>query len=166
MDLRYGIILYSLYFFSCSMAQNQLEIETQLKAKIFKSYDKKIRPYELVNVWLKFSLLKITEIDEVKEVMRSSAYLFAEWFDERLAWTSNQNESAKILFVPINQLWIPDFYILNTADSTGFIKPNENSLAILSSDGYIIWNIDLLGLKFSNLFCNLASLFIRDRLFL
>ena len=125
--------------------ENRSYFETLLKNDILFKYDKKIRPNETVYMKLGISLLKITNLDEVKEIMRSSAYLFTTWKDSRLGWTPCQYNNITNIFVPVNQLWIPDLYIINSADSTGFIKLSDSSLALMYYDGSIIVNNDLPG---------------------
>ena len=103
------------------------------------------RPNTKVLVGLKLSLLKLISIDEVQGIMHSSAYLFAVWFDPRLVWEPKDYGGISELPILTSQLWIPDFYIINSADSSGSVNINGKSLAYVNYFGLIVINIDLLG---------------------
>ena len=47
--------------------------------------------------------------------------------------------------VKANLLWLPDLYVINTADSNGFITVSDSNLAYLSYDGTISINYGLNG---------------------
>jgi hypothetical protein len=124
---------------------NRSYIEAYLKKTVFSSYDKQIRPNETVNIGLGVSLLKIISIDEVQGIMRSSIYLYALWMDPRLAWDPANHSGIRALFVPISSLWLPDLYIINSADPSGFITFSDKTLGLIWFNGLITINIGLLG---------------------
>ena len=42
-------------------------------------------------------------------------------------------------------LWLPDLFVTNTADSNGFISITDNNLAFVSSDGLVYLTLSLIG---------------------
>jgi hypothetical protein len=47
----------------------------------------------------------------------------------------------------VNDLWIPDFYVINTANTDGLITFNDNAIVVVKFDGSIYLNIDLIDLN-------------------
>lgn len=47
--------------------------------------------------------------------------------------------------VLISQLWLPDLYVINTADSNGFVQYSSSYVAYLFYNGMIYMNIGLVG---------------------
>ena len=66
--------------------------------------------------------------------MQSSAYLLTAWTYSRLSWTPSDYDDIKAIYLPFTQLWKPDLYIINSADSSGYIKFSETTLAKVSFD--------------------------------
>ena len=124
--------------------------EKILKDKVLKnsSYDKSIRPSEPVDIYLRLIFKQIANVDEKNQIITSSSYLTASWFDERLTW-NNSEVGIDFLMIKSNLLWLPDLYVINTADSNGFITVSDSNLAYLSYDGIISINYGL-NSKFNN----------------
>ena len=64
-------------FVSANKEKKFYEIESELKSSLLSSYNKTIRPDKTVHVIIAILLFKIIHLDEVKEIMQSSAYLYA-----------------------------------------------------------------------------------------
>ena len=83
--LRLGLRFYLMLIYTClAISQNQnvshSDIESGIQNEILSSYNSEIRPSLTVYVGVKFSLLKISSIDEANGVLYSSVYLFVEWY--------------------------------------------------------------------------------------
>lgn len=69
------------------------------------------------------------------------------WIEKRFHWNPIKFDDKVFITIPVNDLWIPDFYVINTANTDGSITFNENALAVVKFDGSIYLNIDLIGLN-------------------
>ena len=53
--------------------------------------------------------------------------------------------------LPLSQIWVPDLYVINTADSNGFLQYNSNYVVYVFYHGLIYMNIALIGKVFSKI---------------
>lgn len=119
--------------------------ESEIKNAIFKDYNKKIRPADFVEIYLKLTLKQIVSLDEKNQIVTTSSFLFAYWLDQRLSWdTANY---SGILNVQINSIWLPDFYVINTADSNGYITVSDSAYGFIYPNGEVVMNLGLVGKK-------------------
>ena len=114
-------------------------------SSLFKTYDPRRKPSYQLQMYLNIQFNQLISIDEKNQIMTSSFYLGVEWKDVRLEWNMNQFDEDEIL-VPVNKLWLPDLYIINTADINGFIN-YSNYLALIESNGTINLILNLCLLK-------------------
>ena len=47
--------------------------------------------------------------------------------------------------MPAKKIWLPDFFVINTADSNGFVSITDTSLAYIHYDGLVYWAMSLIG---------------------
>lgn len=52
---------------------------------------------------------------------------------------------AEYIYVKATQIWVPDLYVINSADANGFITPTDSVLALVHYDGNVILNHALNG---------------------
>lgn len=138
-------------------AETESSIEDDLKTDIFNKYNKNSRPNGVVNIGLELILKQVVGLDEKNQIMITSSLLIAQWTDKRLAW-NHSTYNINHISVKANQIWLPDLFIINTADSNGFIPVNDFNLAYTQYDGKITINYGLIG-KIS--YFNLTSLKIK-----
>ena len=158
------------------MAQQYLDQtikEYLIVGNITNVYNSKIRPSPKVEIKMSMSLKQIMTIDEKNQIMTSSSSLSLQWMDTRLVWNSSDfNNVSEILF-PTNQLWTPDMFVINTADTGGYIPISSQSLALIQDDGYIYVVFSLANLKtrcdmkikaypFDTQKCSVNDLFFED----
>ena len=110
-------------------------------------YNKNIRPDESVDFTASFSLKQIVSIDEKNQIMTSNSYLGLSWLDQRLKWNPEDYNDVKYILIPTSQLWIVDLFVINTAETNGFITIPTQSLASVSSNGYVYVVFSLTSLK-------------------
>ena len=142
--LTYFVIFYIFYLISSINAEEKTiyEIEQNLKNRLFTSYCKTIRPSQTVDLGIFITLFKIIQLDEIKEIMQSSAYLYAFWNEPDLNWNPTDYSNISQIYVPITELWKPDLYIVNSADSSGFVKFTDLTLATLDHKGQVLVKIE------------------------
>ena len=119
--------------------------ETRLKKKIFEGYDKNVKPSKTVNISFDTSLKQIVSLDEKNQIITTSIYLYASWYDRRLTWNSSDFNETDLIKVTSTRLWLPDLFVINTADTNGFITISNLNLAILKNSGFISLTISLTG---------------------
>jgi len=146
-ELIISFYLIQSVWFTSSQVNNSFEAENNIRNKIFTSYNNRLRPSNIVSVGLKFSLFKISNIDEVNGIMHSSIIIFAEWFDKRLTWDPFDYNNLTYIFIQASEIWTPDLFATNTADKNGYIIDNE-SLAFAMFNGYVFISIGLHSILF------------------
>lgn len=114
---------------------------------ILKNYNSKVRPADLVNISMSFSLKQIVSIDEKNQLMTSSSYLGLEWNDTRLTWNSSDYSNVTEILVPTNQLWIIDLFVVNIGDANGYVNIASQSLSVIQNTGLIYVIFSLTNLK-------------------
>ena len=124
---------------------SDIETINNLTAYLFKNYNAYQKPSFSLPMSLNIQFNQLISIDEKNQIMTSSFYLGVYWIDERLTWKRSEYDIDEIL-VPVNKLWLPDLYIINTADINGFIN-YSNYLALIESNGTINLILNLCLLK-------------------
>ena len=113
---------------------------------IQKNYNKNVRPLYQTNIEFEMSVNQLVNIDEKNEIMTSSCYLKMKWQDTRMSWDTNTFNVDQIL-VPATSLWLPDAYVINTAEASGFVSITSSNYALINSEGVIYLVINLSALK-------------------
>lgn len=140
------IIILSLY--SLVWSEDENVTEKLIRKQILGSeYDRTIRPSDQVNVSVQISLKQIVNIDEKNQIMTTSSYLFLQWYDPRLTWTKSDFNNLELISIPAKQIWLPDLFVTNTAESNGFINVYDPNLAYVTPKGFVFLTLSLVGLK-------------------
>ena len=126
--------------------QNNLD-EFNIFMNITKNYNKNIRPASQVGFGAQFSLKQIMAIDEKNQIMTSNSYLGLKWTDNRLMWNPTYFNNLTGIYMPANLLWTVDMFVINTADTNGYITMPSQSLAYVSFDGVVYVVLSLTSLK-------------------
>ena len=117
-------------------------------ATIMNLYNNQIRPSKTVNISIKISIRQLLSLDQVNQVMTTNIYLSAYWLDPRLKWDPIDYSNLSDILIPANKLWLPDFNIINTADSSvGFVTVSASNLAIVNKNGLVYLITGISGLK-------------------
>ena len=108
--------------------------ENEIVSRIFTNYDKNIRPSNL-SVGLNLILNQLVKINELEQIMTTNLIIKLDWSDERLKF--NETKRIGSILVPASLLWIPDMFVINTADLDGYFNIRPENLAIISFDGTV-----------------------------
>lgn len=140
-------IIFVFYLLKISIIEAQIETlyEANLTKLILQNYDKTVRPLDKVEINLKISLKQIVDLNERDQIITTSSYFFAEWFDNRLTWNLTTYNNTFWISMPAKKIWLPDFFVINTADSNGFVSITDTSLAYIHYDGLVYWAMSLIG---------------------
>ena len=52
--------------------------------------------------------------------------LQGQWTDSRLIWDPSTFGDVERVLIPVTTLWMPDFFILDTANTNGFVSITSN----------------------------------------
>lgn len=141
----------SILLVNCGTLDDYEAGEQELILKLFKNYNKNVRPNSAVTGYMKLFLRQITSLDEKSQIMTTSTYFAMSWFDNRLAWdenTTNTSANYVAIYVPVSTIWIPDMYVLNTASSSGgYLTVSQYSQATIRSDGYVYMILTCIGMQ-------------------
>jgi len=147
--MRY-VFLTLIYFclFKHHLFQNKKD-EEKIESLIMKNYDKSIRPSDYVTVSLRLQLKQIINVNEINQIITTSSYFYLSWYDPRLIWPQEINYPLLLIRIQAIRLWLPDLYILNTADSNGFISSavTNSSYALVAVNGSVYLVIGLMALN-------------------
>lgn len=147
MNFLVEIIIFVLTIVEVNSSNNSIVLtETKIIKLILNSsvYDKAIRPIDLVKFSLTLSFRQIVNLDEKALIATTSSYLFLEWIDERLQWNRSDFD-IDYLSIQAKKLWLPDLFVLNTAESNGFIPISDSNLAYIQPNGNIYMALSLIG---------------------
>jgi nicotinic acetylcholine receptor len=140
------IIFILLTFIRSIKSQMITNMESIVINQIFTNYSKNMRPTDQVEINLNLNLKQIVNVDDTNQLVTTSSYLTASWFDPRLKWNSSLYPLYAISF-KVNQLWIPDLFVLNTANSNnGFLPLVDSNLGYIINNGQVVINYGLIGL--------------------
>jgi hypothetical protein len=123
------------------------ESEKILTKKLFKDYDKYLRPADTVQLKFSMYLNSIITIIEKEQIIIVNVYLDHEWSDDRLKWNPIENDNISLLRVNSELIWVPDTFIDKVADYSGFATPIKGSYFILTNKGLLFWSNPIPQLK-------------------
>ena len=142
------ILILLIVNFTTGFETNEIDYyktETILKQRIFQGYDKNVKPSQTVNIWFDASLKQIVSLDEKNQIITTSIYLYAKWYEKRLSWNSSDYNDINSIKVSATELWLPDLFVINTADTNGFITISNSNLAVILKEGTIYLTLGLIG---------------------
>lgn len=117
-----------------------IQNKENLTMSLLENYNSIMRPSEYVLIIIQPELNQILSIDEKNQIMSSSFVMHLSWNDTRLSWNYDKIPIETIT-IPANKIWIPDLYILNSLDESGFLKIDDFLTASVLHNGQIIINI-------------------------
>ena len=139
-------LLNMIVFILCVKAPGSTD-QYNIFMNITKNYNKNVRPKDYVVVTPAFSLKQVVSIDEKNQIMTSNSYMGLYWQDERLTWNPNDFNGVTDTLIPTNLLWIIDLFVINTAESNGYVPISSSSMASVDSEGNIYVVFSLTSLK-------------------
>ncbi|KAH9413635.1 Neurotransmitter-gated ion-channel transmembrane region [Dermatophagoides pteronyssinus] len=109
---------------------------------LLSSYNRLVRPVSNNSQSLKVKLgLKLTQLIDVNlknQMMTTNVWVTQEWYDHKLKWDPEEYGGVRQLYVPSEQLWLPDIVLYNNGD--GNYEITIMTKAILHYDGLVTWN--------------------------
>jgi hypothetical protein len=83
-----------------SSTQNQAKYAEELISNLFTSYDKQLKPNEVIYVEFQLFLIQILNVFASDQTMLFNVWTHQTWIDSRLKW--NPNEYGNLTYIKIN----------------------------------------------------------------
>ncbi|XP_062589048.1 neuronal acetylcholine receptor subunit alpha-7-like [Saccostrea cucullata] len=133
MSLTIAILFFGLGTYSCSLT---------VEKAIFENYSSMIKPRkntsEAVHVSFYFSINSVQEVDERLQYITFFGWCNVQWYDEFLIWNETQENGLKLITVPHQKIWTPDFTMWYTEENIHGLEPHP--FVTLNSNGLVTWN--------------------------
>ncbi|XP_011865803.1 PREDICTED: acetylcholine receptor subunit beta-like 2 isoform X2 [Vollenhovia emeryi] len=108
---------------------------------LLSNYNRLIRPVinntETLTVWLGLKLSQLIEMNLKNQVMTTNVWVEQKWFDYKLQWDPQEYGGIDMLYVPSENIWLPDIVLYNNAD--GNYEVTLMTKATLKSTGEVSW---------------------------
>uniref|UniRef100_A0A8D8G2Y5 Acetylcholine receptor subunit beta-like 2 n=1 Tax=Culex pipiens TaxID=7175 RepID=A0A8D8G2Y5_CULPI len=108
---------------------------------LLSNYNRLIRPVvnntETLTVWLGLKLSQLIEVSLRNQVMTTNLWVKQKWFDYKLKWDPEEYGGVEMLYVPSEQIWLPDIVLYNNWD--GNYEVTLMTKATLKYTGEVFW---------------------------
>jgi nicotinic acetylcholine receptor len=91
-----------------------------------------------VSVIVDLSITYIKELDERSQILWINGFMSLSWKDEYLMWNSSIYGGVTEIFLPSDQIWLPDVVVYNTVGNI-FDIGGKDSNALVNSNGTVKW---------------------------
>ena len=79
--------------------------EQTLVEKLFHNYNKRIKPFGVVQVKFSLTLNQIVNVIEKDQIVLINVFMDHEWIDNRILWNPNEFNNITLLRISSDQLW-------------------------------------------------------------
>ena len=123
----------------CSCNAQIKQLENELLANYSTNIAPKWSAKSRIIVNASLHLMYIVDFNEREETLTSSTWLTFKWNDPFLAWEGKEKyENVSVLYLRQNQVWKPDFVLLNTVENVKLLGHADLSV-IVDRNGNVIW---------------------------
>ncbi|XP_064459792.1 acetylcholine receptor subunit alpha-like 1 [Ornithodoros turicata] len=109
---------------------------------LMSSYNRLIRPVsnnsDRLTVKMGLKLSQLIDVNLKNQIMTTNVWVNQEWSDHKLKWDPQEYGGVTELYVPAEQIWLPDIVLYNNAD--GNYEVTIMTKAIIHEDGRVVWN--------------------------
>ncbi|XP_078000549.1 neuronal acetylcholine receptor subunit alpha-6-like [Glandiceps talaboti] len=120
------------------------EAEEKLRSDLFTGYNKSVRPAktpgETVVVDVVLAITQIIDVDEKRQVVIASLWIYQIWKDYRLQWDPVKYDGIFNIAVPAKEIWFPDTALYQSANEEHPNFPQViaiNTIGIVHSNGSV-----------------------------
>ncbi|XP_070580384.1 neuronal acetylcholine receptor subunit alpha-6-like [Ptychodera flava] len=150
-----------------------VQVEDQLRHKLFARYDRTVRPSNesdkpvVVNVAL--SVTQLLDVDEKRQVITLSTWLYQIWKDYRLEWNPSDHAGIRSIASLAKDVWYPDTALYTSAseehmnfptviaDSVTTLIQFDGNVTACSAHIYIIpCKMDIVDFPFDRQSCDMS----------
>ncbi|XP_023236989.1 acetylcholine receptor subunit alpha-like 1 [Centruroides sculpturatus] len=109
---------------------------------LMSSYNRLIRPVtnntDTLTVKMGLKLSQLIDVNLKNQIMTTNVWVTQKWSDHKLMWDPEEYGGVQQLYVPAEQIWLPDIVLYNNAD--GNYEVTIMTKAIIYSNGTVVWN--------------------------
>ncbi|XP_067650431.1 neuronal acetylcholine receptor subunit alpha-10-like [Haliotis asinina] len=128
------------HFLGWMLASAACNPKQRLVADLFRNYEKRVEPFgpnTILDVEMDLSLVQISDVDEVKQVLTTNCWINLHWIDAGLAWQPEKYENVTDMRIPADAIWTPDLRLKNAAEEYNQISSSGQINAVLRSSGNV-----------------------------
>ncbi|XP_060581961.1 neuronal acetylcholine receptor subunit alpha-3-like [Ruditapes philippinarum] len=140
------ILIFMIYFcvLQVSARENHEHSLTALRKQLFENYYADVRPVlnhsQPIIVTINLTLLKIQQVDEKRQSLRTTVNLLLSWNDELLIWNKSEHEGISNFVFPYNRnVWIPDIMVSNALDKPAELGLKEAFISLTHAGEVVVW---------------------------
>lgn len=131
----------------CLLANSRGWVEASPDAKrlyddLLSNYNRLIRPVgnssDRLTVKMGLKLSQIIGVDMKRQIVITNVWVEQQWHDYKLKWDPEEYGGVKHLYVPSQNIWLPDIVLYNNAD--GNYEVTIMTKAVLHYSGKVTWN--------------------------
>uniref|UniRef100_H2ZA04 Uncharacterized protein n=1 Tax=Ciona savignyi TaxID=51511 RepID=H2ZA04_CIOSA len=130
-------IILAMALTSLVAAKSRYELSYDLSV----GYDNKVRPSDSYNksvkVVFKLFFNQLLDVNEVNQKMETKFWVYHKWIDPRLTWNPDNYEGLEYMYLPITNIWLPEFVLYNNAD--GDFAVSQSVKAKVDYKGTVEW---------------------------
>ena len=115
------------------------------------NYDAAYPPQDFMQINLDLFFKQIVKLDQTNQIIVSSSTLAAQWYDQRLAWDITEYPMG-VLTLKATQIWLPDLYVINSADLNAIVPYSSSNLVFVTFIGQVYMYYPPLNSKYFNLY--------------
>jgi hypothetical protein len=128
---------------SITIASCHITDQHRLYTRLLENYSELIRPVytyeESLTVKATFNLITIIDFHEGKQILNAKGWLALRWVDRFLLWNESDYGGIAEIYVPQNQIWLPDVQVENSVNTYAQLGYDQ-LYAKVSSDGHVFWD--------------------------
>jgi nicotinic acetylcholine receptor len=105
-------------------------------------YNRMVRPVidqsQAVSVGVELHITNVRKLDERSQMLWMNGFMGLQWRDEYLTWNTSVYGDVTQIFLPNDQIWLPDLVVYNSVDNLFDIGGKE-ALIIVLYTGLVWW---------------------------
>ncbi|XP_070574955.1 neuronal acetylcholine receptor subunit alpha-7-like [Ptychodera flava] len=141
-----------LFFTICLLSASGLGAGAKIEGELFdylfnSSYKREVRPVEnvadVITVSFEYFLMRIVDVDEKRQILKTVAGLKMNWTDAGLKWDPDEFGGIDTIWVMSNEVWLPDVTLWNNAESDAANLMSGGTVAV-SSSGMVTYDAKMI----------------------
>lgn len=126
---------------SMSTKRGEFFAEERLIKNLMTSYVREARPVlkhaDAVDVTVKFSFVRVEDLNEATDTFGSSLFIVQIWKDPRLQWNVTDYQGVRTIRLPASKIWVPDLVLYNVAYQQPPVSLYESTVTV-TYDGTVV----------------------------
>lgn len=142
-------ILYSLFSLASIISSpravdTSFHTGTRLRKKLFDDYYPDVRPVfnnsDTITVDIRLSLLKIQDVSERSQSLKTNVNVLMSWKDQLLVWKSQEFDGISEIVFPFNRnVWVPDLMVTNAVNKASELGLHEAFVSVHDFGRVVVW---------------------------